>query len=368
MDPASPCLSDVPDQILQAIGALKKNTTFLWKSFGTYDVDKKVFTCPIRHTTYERIKHDLIILCDAGYFEFHILHGASVKNQSVVEVEISKISDHFRELICSLFPESNQHSSTELSPLPVINEQVAVVMPPKKRMAVTTRPLTQLTQPRWLMDFILSRLDNKIIWILLFGGWLLVEGIQWFARPQSPQETITSPVYTDVFMDQTNGVNYLVPIVPPTPPSTLPASEPVPIVPPTPPPTLPASESMRDDFSPAFMANQLYTPVVFPTPTIHFPKEMELPGPPVNWVSKQQEIVVVDIPRINLREVPFFQGLVVKQLEYGTTLHVHSRENGWLRVTDTASDTGWVMAYATRDFATQHRTRLFDSSFAGVIE
>ncbi|GAB0058746.1 hypothetical protein SIID45300_03102 [Candidatus Magnetaquicoccaceae bacterium FCR-1] len=132
---------ELTDAQLQAVDALRRHTTYLWKSFAALTGEKKSFTCPIRQATYQKVRKNLNTLCEAGFFEFNLIHEASGGSGSVIQLEISHISDGFKARIQALPPDAPV-AETDLPKLQP-TRPVKVV-----RKSSSTRPLTEMTAPR----------------------------------------------------------------------------------------------------------------------------------------------------------------------------------------------------------------------------
>ncbi|MBF0261113.1 MAG: hypothetical protein HQL97_04620, partial [Magnetococcales bacterium] len=142
MSAASTAPTDLTDAQLQAVVALRQNTTYLWKSFVSLTDEKRGFTCPIRQATYQKIRRNLNTLCEAGFFEFNLIHETSSGDGSIIQLELSHISDAFKARIRTLPSESPPDAESEpLKPQPARPVRVA-------RKPSSTRPLTEKTAPR----------------------------------------------------------------------------------------------------------------------------------------------------------------------------------------------------------------------------
>ncbi|MBF0437890.1 MAG: hypothetical protein HQL93_02090 [Magnetococcales bacterium] len=182
----SPKLPDIPEPYLQAVAALSKNTTYLWKAFVSLKADKNEFVCQIRQSTYQRIQGELNTLSEAGFFEFNILYGLSGQEKSVIKLEITRISNPFKEMI-RLFDVKQ-----DVSHSPVANER-----PPSAKVT----PLLQSSS---------HPLAKSLKWyfiagvLILIGGWYQIQElsapapvvVQQQPMDSSPKPVIQTPVST----------------------------------------------------------------------------------------------------------------------------------------------------------------------------
>ncbi|MEO5345576.1 MAG: SH3 domain-containing protein [Magnetococcus sp. YQC-9] len=135
MSSARPQPLELTDAQMQAVVALQRNTTYLWRTFTSLASDKSAFTCPIRQSTYQKVKRNLNTLCEAGFFEFNLIQEASGGSGSILQLEISHISNDFKTLVRSM--------PKEVEP----EQPSAPTRKPKLRKAPSTRPLDQQTMP-----------------------------------------------------------------------------------------------------------------------------------------------------------------------------------------------------------------------------
>ncbi|MBF0614984.1 MAG: SH3 domain-containing protein [Magnetococcales bacterium] len=384
---------DLTDAQLEAITAIQQHTTYLWKSFVAITDDKNSFSCPIRQSTYLKIRKNLNTLCEAGFFEFNLIHETSGMEGAVVKLEITEINPSFKGLIRA-WPE--QLPSQE--PLPAT--------PARPRATPSTQPLTatssasaggapkptrlRLRTPDWLpRSGWLS--GGKLLWMAGVGLLISLESVRWLTEPThvsapvqpasetrlaalpkstTPAPKVEAPPAPKVEAPPAPKVE-----APPAPKVEAPAASPEPapapadplpkpaVVPPpvesTPTPAPPAPPA------PTASVPRLFAPVVFPHRTIQFPSDptepQTLPPATLDRSTHLPRVVVVDLPKLNLHSKPSFQGHRVKELRKGMDLQVHWGENGWLQVTDATNTTGWVMAFATRDTSTHLRITIRDT-------
>ncbi|MEO5333344.1 MAG: hypothetical protein H7839_15125 [Magnetococcus sp. YQC-5] len=346
MNQVSSSLPDLPDQQLQAIVALK-NTTFLWKSLIA-PVDHKQFVCPIRHTTYERIKKDLATLCEAGFFEFNLLYSTSGQDQSVIEVEISEISDRFKEIIRLLFPEAQSHTL------------VATPVPVNQNRQVTTRPLTasvaapvksatrRIHRPSWLM-----------LIVLLLG----IESVHWIDWSQPLLESVAvlatdDPLWRNNLM-QDWGLTK-VPIPAESESMVTPASITIPVsshssslatppASPSRPAPTPPNETLFDIST--------YTPSVFPIDSARLPKEENPVDSTLLDASGLLDTVAEELLQSDVPMEPFW----MQPLEFEDPNQLQCQHKNWLSVLEPVNNAEWVMPAATLNPEIRQRMRWLDS-------
>ncbi|MBF0126524.1 MAG: hypothetical protein HQM02_04850 [Magnetococcales bacterium] len=337
---ASPQIVDVPDHHLRAIDALKRNTTFLWKSLAAAEVDKKTFICPMRQSTYDRIRQDLATLSEAGFFQFNIVYGGTAgRDGSVLRLELSEISDSFWEIIQTFYhePESPRSDATPAEPeRPAASDHPVVA---SRARLPSTRPLTRAAVPGSL------DLRRPATWfstgfsgLALLGLTLLLAVLFWFDRLPSPAwfEARFAPV-TGLRPVGTGEVDLQ-------------------------PDALSRSPALQDARTPAGApVKSLYTPNSLQSDLLRLSPEEEEPASGTGGAVTMAATVVVDVPQLNMHAEPSFHGLLLRQLRQGDVLRVLQQSNGWLQVTDPANNPGWVLAYATRDTVTRKRLTLLDS-------
>lgn len=263
MSSAWPDPVDLTDSQQQAITAIQRNTTYLWKSFVSLPKEKKSFICPIRQVTYQKIRKNLNTLCEAGFFEFNLIHENSGIEGSVIKVEVSEISDTFRAIIA--------HQSDQAhKPAP----ESTPVTPSRPRPPSSTKPLTVQNSPRpvALPKLALSRfspsdpVDKPIeeenpahksgprLWMIVLGILLSLEAARWLTYGTS-STTWMSQLYRQTFTVAKT------PDAPKTPPILLAQRLPQTEQAPTPSSTPPAAPSKSDPVS-----TPLPVPVATPPP------------------------------------------------------------------------------------------------------
>ena len=79
--------------------------------------------------------------------------------------------------------------------------------------------------------------------------------------------------------------------------------------------------------------------------------------------STPEEVVIVDVPSLNMRSGPSVKLPTVKKLPKGTVLIVENVKYGWLKVIDPDKTGGWVAGYLTQDPKTGKRLDLSKKQF-----
>ncbi|MBF0273531.1 MAG: hypothetical protein HQL98_15905, partial [Magnetococcales bacterium] len=277
MSSAWPHPVDLTDSQRQAIAALQRNTTYLWKSFISLNKDKdknkNAFTCPIRQTTYQKIRKSLNELCEAGFFEFNLIHENSGVEGAVLQLEISEVSAIFKTLIQELPPEIVTPRS----------DPVPVAPPPRPRKAPSTRPLThhtvsssrswpQFVRPSWFSKP--DGLSGKQLWLIGLGLLLTLEGVRW--QEESISSMVASVVSPQAVssLDASKPASTAIPVVPvPPQPNPTPASGPKAV---TTPPAIVLAQAAIAEPAPAPAS----TPVPAPVPaSVPAPAPAPTPAP-----------------------------------------------------------------------------------------